>query len=237
MDSVVRGNTVTREAHYLLDGVLTDPATPRVTIKDANGIVQVQDAVPTRIGTGIYQYAYAVPLGGATGIWSALFQGTVDLQGLGPTDDPFEVLPLGSIIPISVADYTYDLGTPTGQVRLLLDDRDMSSVSTALPLEQRSAIFADSEIDQFIAMAGGDILRAAANGLITISGNRSLLVQNRKVGKGEIDFGSARKDLLAQAAALIEISINQPADGYAETVWDDFTLRRLLMNVVLRQNP
>jgi hypothetical protein len=236
MDAVIRGSTITREAHYFSDGVLTDPSSPRVTIRDPQGIAQVQDAVPTRISTGIYQYAYAVGGAALTGVWSALFQGTIGLASLGPTDDPFEVLPVGAIVPVSVPDYTYDLSTDTGIVRLLLDDRDMSSVSTSLPLEQRSAIFSDTEIGQFLTLSGNDVLRAAAKGLITIAGNRSLLVQSRKIGKGELDYGSVRKDLLAQAEALIAQSISQPADGIAEMIWDDFTMRRIVMNVALRQS-
>jgi hypothetical protein len=237
MDSVIRGNPITREAHYFLDGVLTDPSLPRITIRDPLGVAQVQDATPTRIGTGLYQFTYDVPLGAVTGIWVSEWSGVVAGQAVGPsTDDFFGVLPLGAIVPVSSSTYTYDLATSTGVVRLLIDDRDMSSVSTSLPLEQRSAIFADEEIDQFLSLAGQDVLRAAAKGLVTIAGNRSLLVQSRKVGKGELDFGPVRKDLLAQAEALIAQSISQPADGYVEQVWDDFALRRLITNTQLRMN-
>jgi hypothetical protein len=236
MDAVIRGNTITREAHYFLDGNLTDPALPRVTIKDALGVAQVQDAVPTRIGLGIYQYTYPVPGGATLGIWSALFQGSIGQQALGPVDDPFEVLPVGSIAPAPVPDYTYDISTDIGKVRLLTDDRDMSSVSTALPLEQRSAVFSDTEIQTFLTMSNNDVFRAAAKGLITIANNRSLLVQSRRVGKAELDYGGVRKDLLASAEALITQSISQPADGYAEQVWDDYTMRRVVLNVTLRQS-
>jgi hypothetical protein len=112
----------------------------------------------------------------------------------------------------------------------------MSSVSTSLPLEQRSAIFTDEEIEEFLALSANDVLRAAAKGLVTIAGNRSLLVQSRRVGKAELDYGSVRKDLLAQADALITQSIQQPADGYVEQIWDDYGMRRLVTNTQLRQN-
>src|SRR5450830_777779 len=235
MDSVIRGQTIVREAHYFLDGVLTDPSLPRITIRDPLGVAQVQDATPTRIGTGIYQWTYAVGFNALTGYWVSEWSGVISGQTLGPsTDDYFGVLPVGSSVPS--AEYTYDLSSSVGVVRFLTDDRDMSSVSTSLPLEQRSAVWSDEEIVKMLDLSGQDVLRAAAKGLIVLAGNRSLLVQSRKVGKGELDFGQVRKDLLAQAAALVAESISQPADGYVEQVWDDFSLRRIITNSQLRQN-
>lgn len=236
MDSVIRGNTIVREAHFYLDGVLADPVLPRVTIRDSQGVAQVTDATPTRIGTGIYQYAYAVPLNALLGNWASEWQGTVGGQPVGPSsDDFFAVLPVGSVAPVPSSSYTYNLATNVGVVRLFIDDRDMSSVSTSLPLEQRSAIFTDEEIQEFLDLSGQDALRASAKALITIAGNRSLLVQSRRVGKADLDYGPVRKDLLAQADALVKEAISVPADAYAEQVWDDFSLRRILQNVVLRQ--
>jgi hypothetical protein len=200
------------------------------------GVIQVQDAVPTRIGLGIYQYAYPVPSGAVLGNWSALFQGTISSQALGPVDDPFLVLPLGSIVPAPVPDYTYDVTTDVGKVRLLTDDRDMSSVSTSLPLEQRSAVWSDTEIQAVLDASGQDVYLAASKLLIVLAANRSLLVQSRKVGKAELDYGGIRKDLLAQAAALRQISIETPADGLAEVVWTDFDMRQIITNVILRQS-
>src|SRR5450759_4799117 len=168
MDSVIRGQSIVREAHFFLDGVLTDPSLPRITIRDPLGVAQVQDATPTRIGTGIYQFLYAVPLDVPTGIWVSEWSGLVSGQPVGPsTDDFFGVLPLGAVVPVSSSTYTYDLSTPVGVVRILTDDRDMSSVSTSLPLEQRSAVWSDEEIAQFLSLSGNDVLRAAAKGLIT----------------------------------------------------------------------
>lgn len=236
MDTVVRGNNIVREAHFLLDGVLTDPSNPRVTIRDPLGVAQVTDAVPTRISQGIYQYTYFVAVDALIGIWETEWQGTVASQALGPIDDPFQVIPTGSISPTLTGSYSYDLTTSVGVVRLLTDDRDMTAVSTTLPLEQRSAIWTDEEINQFLLLAGNDVLRAAAQGLRVLAGNRSLLVQSRRVGKAELDYGSIRRDLLAQAEALITQSNETPADGYVEQIWDDFSLRRLIGNVQLRQD-
>jgi len=235
VDSVIRGNSIVREAHFFLDGVLTDPSLPRITIRDPLGVAQVTDATPTRIGTGIYQYTYAVGLNALTGTWTSEWSGVISGNPLGPTtDDVFGVLPVGATPPSPT--YTYDLGTSIGVVRLLIDDRDLSSVDPLTPLEQRSAIFSDSEIEEFLSLSANDVLRASAKGLVTIAGNRSLLVQSRRVGKAELDYGSVRKDLMTQAEALITQSISQPADGYVEQVWDDFSLRRLITNTQLRQN-
>lgn len=237
MDAVIRGNPITREAHFFLDGDLSDPVLPRVTIRDSIGVARVVDATPTRIGTGIYQYTYTVPLDGPLLYWASEWSGTVSGQPVGPsTDDWFEVLPVGGVAPVPSSTYTYNLATQVGQIRLLIDDRDMSSVSTSLPLEQRSAIFTDEEIQNFLDISGQDTLRATAKALITIAGNRSLLVQSRRVGKGELDYGPIRKDLLSQADAFIKEAVSLPADGYVEQVWDDFGLRRVITNTQLRQN-
>jgi hypothetical protein len=112
----------------------------------------------------------------------------------------------------------------------------MSSVSTSLPLEQRSAVWSDTEIQAVLDASGQDVYLAASKLLIVLAANRSLLVQSRKVGKAELDYGGIRKDLLAQAAALRQISIETPADGLAEVVWTDFDMRQIITNVILRQS-
>jgi hypothetical protein len=236
MDGVIRGETIVREAHYLLDGVLTDPSVPRITIRDSLGIAQVTDAIPTRISTGIWQYSYDVPLGAQIGVWTDEWQGTISGQALGPILGYFEVLPVGAIAPVPSSTYTYNLATAVGKVRLLTDDRDMSSVSTSLPLEQRSAVWTDEEIESVLTDVGGSVYGAAANLLRVLASNRSLLVQSRRVGKAELDYGSVRRDLMALAKEYTDAENATPADGLAEMVWDDFTYRRALENTALRNN-
>lgn len=228
VDSVNRGNDITRTVRYHLDNVLTDPASPLVTIRNPLGVAVVVDATPTRLSAGIYQYTYSVALDALLGLWVSEFSGVLSGQSVGPTTtDYFNVLPVGAVSPVPNTSYTYDLSTSVGVVRLLIDDRDMSAIDSNLSLEQRSAIFADEEIEQFISLGGQDVLRAAAKALTTIAANKSLLVQSRRVGKAEIDYGSVRRDLLALAEAMIEQSNQQPADGYASQTWNDFSLRRL----------
>jgi len=111
-----------------------------------------------------------------------------------------------------------------------------------MPVRLRSAIFTDAEIQVFLASVG-DVFSAAALALQTIAINRVLLVQRRQIGKTDVDYGDLRADLLKAADALREQAVLvgsdgfAPADGYAEHVWDDFSMREIYGNVVMRENP
>lgn len=236
MDSVIRGNSITREANYLLSGVLTDPTLPVVTIRDPLGIAAVTDATPTRISTGVYRYVFTVPDDGLLGVWATEWSGNVGGSAVGPVNDPFQVLPAGAIVIPGPSPYSYNLTTQIGQLRLLIDDRDLSSVSEDTPLEMRSVIFTDAECQAIIDVSGGEVFRAAAKALLIISGNRSLLVQKRTIGKVDIDYGQLRSDLIKLSQEYLAQSNQQPADGYVEQVWDDFSLRRIITSVQLRQS-
>lgn len=119
---------------------------------------------------------------------------------------------------------------------MYIDDRDISSVSLTLPMEQRSAIFTDEEISALLSQCGQDVMYSSALALITISGNRQLLVQSRRIGKTVVDYGQVRKSMQDQAFALIQLSNMQPADALAEVAWNDFDFRQILLNVQLRQS-
>jgi hypothetical protein len=236
VSSVIVGNSITLEAHYRLDGVLTDPALPRVTIRDVNGVAQVTDATPTKLATGIYQYEYAVASNAPLGAWSAEWQGTISGQPLGPIAEYFTVLPVGYVTPTPSSSFTYNIATDVGKVRLYIDDRDMTNATTATPLERRSVIFTDEEVQTFIDVQGGDLNLAAAMALRTIANNRSLLVQRRQIGKTDVDYGTLRTDLLKSAQTFDDMAnIGGPADGVAEIVYDDFSLRRIVWNEQLRE--
>ncbi len=58
-----------------LDGVLTDPTSPTITITDPNGTVTVNAATPTQESTGVYFYYYAPTA--VEGYWKVEFGGTV----------------------------------------------------------------------------------------------------------------------------------------------------------------
>lgn len=234
MDSVIRGQSITREAHYEAgDGSLTDPTSPLVTIRDSLG-VGIVTATPTRISTGIYQYTYAAGLLDNLGQWQDEWQGTIALASYGPIIGFFTVLPVGAIVLAPSSSYTYNPYTDQGRVRLYINDTDMSSVDTALALERRSAFFTDAEIQVFLDMNYQSILRAAAAALYAEANNHQFFVQQRQVGRTNVNFGALRADLLKQADALIALDNTLPADGFAEVVYDDFGLRRTITNTLLR---
>jgi hypothetical protein len=236
MESVVAGYPITREAHYVLAGVLTDPVLPVVTIRDPLGVAAVTDVTPDRVSVGVFRYVFTVPADGLLGAWATEWGGSLGGRALTPVDDPFLVLPPGAIVvPIPVS-YTYNPTTPVGQLRLLIDDRDMSSISDTLPLERRSAIFTDDEIQAILDVSGQELMRAAAKALLIIAGNRSLLVQKRTIGKSDIDFGQLRSDLIKLSQEYLTQANEMPADGLVEQVWDDFSLRRIITNVQLRED-
>jgi hypothetical protein len=234
--SVIQGNPITLEAHYL-DGAgnAITPSAPRVSILDPLNVTQVSNATPVNISVGIYQYTYTTASNAILGNWTAQWQGTINSQPLLNTEI-FEVLPIGTIEFVPSGSYSYDPSTNVGVVRMLIDDRDMTRVSLSIPMEQRSAIFTDQEINTFISLNAGDTLYAAAQGLTTIAGNRQLLVQSRRIGHTAVNYGSVREDLLAQAMQLVRMSSMKPADALAEISYNDFGFRQVLINAQLRKS-
>lgn len=118
---------------------------------------------------------------------------------------------------------------------MYVDDRDMSSIAESTPIEERSAIFSNEEIASFLEDAGDDVLTAAGYAMMAIANNRQLLVQARRIGKTVVDYGNARKDYLVQAREFLKQSSQSPADEVAEIAYNDFGLRRILINETLRQ--
>ena len=231
--SVVRGEDITLTAWYRLNGVLTTPGLPRVTIRNPANVVVVLDAIPTEVTTGIYQYVFTPAIDAPLNIWMSVWTGIISGPPLQMSED-FTVLPVGVIIPVPSLSFSYNLATDVGKVRLLIDDRDMTAADDSLPLEQRSVIFSDEEIAYFLSDKGS-VMLAAALGLRTIAANRSLFVQRRHIGRTEVDYATLRRDLLAQAEALEAADRVTPADGYAEHTWTDFSLREIMVSEVMRR--
>jgi hypothetical protein len=230
MDRVVRGNPITREAHYLLDGLLADPTLPRISILDPLDVVVVLDAIPTRISAGIWQYAYPVAADAMLGFWSSRWSGDFGGIPVPPSSDFFEVIAVGSVVPAPVSSYTYDPSTDVGRLRLMVQDHDMSSVSLATPLEQRSAAFSDEEMQVFLDLNGSSLLPSAAAVMRTWATSKQLIVVARRSGKADVDYGSIRSDMLRMAEAFDTAANQQPADAMAEVAYDEFTARRILAN-------
>ena len=80
-----------------------------------------------------------------------------------------------------------------------------------------------------------DVMYTAARALVTISGNRQLLVRTRRIGKTVVDYGNAAENLREQAMQLIKMSNMQPADALAEISWTDPAFRQILVNAQLRK--
>jgi hypothetical protein len=233
MDSVVVGNSITRECHYLLDGTLADPTLPRLTIRNPSGTAVVQDATPTRINAGIYQYVYAVPLGAPLGIYTDEWTGVLNGEPA-PATENWTALPLGSAVPVYNPSYTYNPSTQIGRLRLIVQDHDLSSVNSNLPLEQRSAAFSDEEL-QFFLDEHIDLWPAAAAVMRTWATSKQLIVVARRIGKADVDYGSIRADMLKMADAFDAMANESPADAMVEIAYDDFSARRIMWNYWARQ--
>ncbi len=240
MQSVIRGQNIDLDVRYEDgSGALTDPANPYADVIDPLGTQFLVHVVPVRMGLGLYRYVFAAPLNAMLSTWTINWYGTfVGPVQVGPVPDYFNVLPIGAIVVVPSGSYTYDPSSDNGYIRLCIDDRDLSLVDSNLPYEQRSCIFSDEEIADVLAHSGYDVNYAIARLLIVIANNRSLLIQSRRVGRTQIDFGNIRSDLLKQAQAFVELAAAGaiPADGYAEIAYDDFSIRRIIVNTQLRND-
>lgn len=132
--------------------------------------------------------------------------------------------------------YTYRPGTPIGDVRLYVDDRDVSNCGDEVPLRRRSAIFSDEEVQVFLDAEAGDVLGATSRALMAIANNKSLLVQRREIDGVTVDYGSLRADLMKAASEYraMATGAGAPADGIAEVAYTDFGARRIAVNADLR---
>lgn len=94
-DEYYFGDTVKVSNEYRdLDGVLTNPTDPTVTITDPNGTVTVTAATPTEESTGIFFYLYAPTE--VEGYWEYVFGGSVDGKVTSWPFKQFRVLPDGA---------------------------------------------------------------------------------------------------------------------------------------------
>lgn len=96
--TIGRGGTITLEGFYS-DGTgqAVDAVTPKVSIIDPSNVTIVNMADPAHVGLGHYQYDYTVGAAADLGGWAARWYGLVNSVQVGPIDDPFTVVPAGSI--------------------------------------------------------------------------------------------------------------------------------------------
>ena len=125
--------------------------------------------------------------------------------------------------------FTYDVTTDRGKVRLLITDRDAAH-----------EIFNDDEIDAFLSMMSGNVLRAAAVALFQIAANEVLLLKVIKLLELQTDGASAARALKELAkeyqekADLAEAGEAGGSFDWAEMVYDDFSYRERIEKEALR---
>jgi hypothetical protein len=128
--------------------------------------------------------------------------------------------------------FTYDVTTDRGKVRLLVDDRD--TVTAA------NQFFNDAEIDAFLALQSGGILRAAAMALESMAASE-VMVQKRITildlstdGPGEAAALRALADSLREQAEVGDGT--DPGFDIAEMVTNDFSWRERWLAQALRDD-
>lgn len=95
---IARGSPITLDAFYTDGtGTPTDATSPKTSIIDAAGATVVNLDTPTHVGTGHYQYTYAVPADAILGAWAARWFGTVDGNAL-EDEDGFTVIRAAVVI-------------------------------------------------------------------------------------------------------------------------------------------
>lgn len=98
---------------------------------------------------------------------------------------------------------TYDVATPAGQVRLLLND-------VAEPY-----VFTDDEIDAFLALEGGSVKRAAAQAIDTNADDQVLASKVLRTQDLSTDGAKVADALRKRAATLREQADREDADSGA----------------------
>lgn len=221
-------------ASFKVNESLEDPTSVVATVESPTGTESNPTA--TRLAKGVYLVAFTVT---EPGLWH--YRITGDAPAEGAVEGDLLVADSQVLDAYPAADYTYDLTTDIGKVRLYIDDRDFSRVSASLPRGQRSAIFDDAEIQTFIDVEGG-AYDAASVALVAIATNKNLLVQRRELDGANVDFGTLRKDLLDMAQRYRDLSdgldggVTKPASATAEVNHGEFSERDIIINSWLRQS-
>lgn len=90
-----------------------------------------------------------------------------------------------------MADFTYDLSTADGQVRLLLNDVD-----------EDTFVFSDAEIATFLALEAGSVKRAAAQAIDTNADDQALASKVLRTQDLSTNGAAVADTLRKRAAAL-----------------------------------
>ena len=238
IDEYPLGTVVTVYGEWDVDEVATDPNLVTLWVQGPDGVeTDYSSMLPhttpeppiVKTGTGRFEADIQPTTGG---MWKYRWEG-IGLAD-GARDGQFWIAESF----VGADAYTYDPNVALGQLRLLIDDRDLSNTTSRNP-RRRTAIFSDAELGVFIGMAG-NMFGAAALALRTIAINRALLVQRRQIGKTDVDYGTLRSDLLKAAkefeeqAVIIGDSLMAPADGVVEHAWNEWGARDIIWHSTLR---
>lgn len=110
---------------------------------------------------------------------------------------------------MTIANDLYDPSQPRGQVRLLIDD-------TAFGAQ----VFDDNELDAFLSLNGGSVLKAAAQALLMIAGSEARLAKKLTSQDLQTDGPAVAAELRAQAKQLRAQSDEDAANSGDTSVFE-----------------
>ncbi len=145
--------------------------------------------------------------------------------------------------------FTYDVGTPLGQVRFLVADTDPASeifsddeLMMCLQFESSQGLYISGQAATSAISAANppipqvySVYRAAAMALDSLAANKARLSSVTKLLDVELDVNSAAKQLKDQASGYREIESKRGNFAIAEMVVNDFTARERIFKVWQRQ--
>ncbi len=100
---------------------------------------------------------------------------------------------------------TYDLATPTGKLRLLIEDTDVAD-----------SIFSDEELEVFLHHSSSDLYAAAALAWMANAGSHSRLAKRKQIGKFSFDLTLVASECRNQAMVFKRWSEEAPAGDFIE---------------------
>jgi len=109
---------------------------------------------------------------------------------------------------VADAPYTYDLATPVGQVRLLLNDIPTGAAP-------QTAVFTDAEVAAFLTLERGSVKRAAAQAIDTNATNEALASKVLRTQDLQTDGAKLATAMREHAAALrTQADADDEDDGF-----------------------
>jgi hypothetical protein len=123
----------------------------------------------------------------------------------------------------AVSDFTFDVTTNLGKVRVLIGDMDAAE-----------KVLGDTAINTLLTLQSNDIYTAAAHCLLAIAASKSLLAKKVTAGNYSEDASMVAKELRETAQKYLDIANSVPAEAQAEVFLTDFNYRDILLNQDLR---